>query len=93
MVENIIEDIINKYFDEENKYYFEYREGNDECYYIKDEINNILSEKGVNFKLEVTDAFESCGYDCSVLSIAYIEPNNNWGSLRLKTVLLECIVR
>ena len=89
MVENIIEDILNKYFDGENEYYSKYREENDESYYIKDEISKTLSKMGINFKLEITDAFESCRYDCSVLSVAYIEPNNNCDSLRLKTALLE----
>lgn len=88
-MENIIEDILNKYFNEDGEYYSEYREENNKDFYIRDEISKALSKISTNFKIEITDAFESSGYDCSVLSIACIEPNNNWGSLRLKTVLLE----
>ena len=76
---DIIEEILDKYFDEEHEYYHR----------VVDELKQELTKKNISFKLDVTDAFDSPGYECSVLSIAYIRPNNNWGSIELETVLLE----
>ena len=90
MVEKTIEEILEKYFDNNEEYYFRYRDdGDDGNIDIKDELTNALTSLGVNYKLEIVEAFDSCAYECYVLSIAYIEPNNNWGSLELKNVLLE----
>lgn len=86
---DIIEEILDKYFDEEHKYYHRYREDEGNCYDVVDELEQELTKKNISFKLDVTDAFDSPGYECSVLSIAYIKPNNNWCSIELETVLLE----
>lgn len=85
MVEKTIEDILNKYYDEDEEYYYRYREDFD----VVDELKDALAALGVNFELEITEAYDSPGYECSVLSIAYIEKNNNWGTLKLRNVLLE----
>lgn len=53
------------------------------------ELKQELTKKNISFKIDVTEAFDSPGYECSVLSIAYIKPNNNCGSIELETVLLE----
>ena len=86
---DIIEEILDKYFDEEHEYYHRYREDEENYYDVVDELKQELTKKNISFKLDVTDAFDSPGYECSVLSIAYIRPNNNWGSIELETVLLE----
>ena len=86
---DIIEEILDKYFDEENECYHRYREDEEKCYDVVDELKQELTEKNISFEIDVTDAFDSPGYDCSVLSIAYIKPNNNWSSIELETVLLE----
>lgn len=76
---DIIEEILDKYFDEEHEYYHRYREDEENYYDVVDELKQELTKKNISFKLDVTDAFDSPGYECSVLSIAYIRPNNNWG--------------
>lgn len=86
---DIIEEILDKYFDEEHEYYHRYREDEENYYDVVDELKQELTKKNISFKLDVTDAFDSPGYECSVLSIAYIKLNNNWGSIELETVLLE----
>lgn len=89
MVKELINTILDKYFDEEHEYYHRYREDDDNCYDVMNEIEQELKARNINLKVDITDAFNSPGYECSVLSIAYIQPNNNWGSLGLETVLLE----
>jgi len=86
---NVIEEILDKYFDEKHECYHRYREDEENYYDVVDELKQELTKKNISFKLDVTDAFDSPGYECSVLSIAYIKPNNNWGSIELETVLLE----
>lgn len=89
MVEKTIEDILKKYYDEYKEYYSRYREEDEKCFDIEDELKDTLTTLGVNYKLEITEVCDSPGYECSVLSIAYIEKNNNWGTLKLRNVLLE----
>lgn len=86
---DIIEEILDKYFDEENEYYHRYRQDEENCYDVVDELKYELIKRNISFKIDVTDAFDSPGYECSVLSIAYIKPNNNCGSIGLEVVLLE----
>lgn len=87
MVEKTIEDILKKYYDEDEEYYSRYR--GEEDFDVVDELKDTLLLMGVNYKLEITGAYDSPGYECSVMSIAYIEKNNNWGTLKLRNVLLE----
>ena len=58
--------------DEEHEYYHRYREDEENYYDVVDELKQELTKKNISFKLDVTDAFDSPGYECSVLSIAYI---------------------
>lgn len=88
---NIIDKILDKYFDEEHEYYYRYRKDEEKCYDIMDELSQELTKQNISFKLDITDAFDSPGYECSVLSIAYIKPNNNLNSIELETILLECM--
>lgn len=86
---DIIEEILGKYFNEEHEYYHRYREDEGNCYDIVNELKQELTKKNIPFEIGVTDAFDSPSYECSVLSIAYLKPNNNCGSIGLETVLLE----
>ena len=49
-------------------------------------IEQELKARIIQCKIHITEAFECSDYECSVLSIAYIEPNC---SLKLETVLLQ----
>lgn len=91
MIEKTIEDILNKYYDDDEEYYFRHREEGEKDFNIEYELEDALTTLGVNCKLEITEAYDSPGYECSVLSIAYIEKNNNWGTLKLRNVLLEAM--
>lgn len=87
MIRKLIEEIIEKYYRDEEEYYsgFRYDEEN-HMVGMKDEIKEVLTEKGAIFQIEFEDGFDSCGYGNDFLAIAYIETD---GSLGLKTVLLE----
>lgn len=89
MIKEVINNILKKYYNEKHQYYDRHREDEENYYDVVDELKQELTKKNISFKLEVTDAFDSPGYECSVLSIAYIKPNNNLGSIELETVLLE----
>ena len=87
MIRKLIEEIIEKYYQESDEYYSRYREdedGND--FGMDEEIKSALEEKEIQFKVEFEDGFSSCGYDNDFLAVAWIEAN---GTLELKTVLLE----
>lgn len=89
MIEEIISEIIEKYFDEKEEYYSEYRyDSEDNEFNMKKELEEALTEKGVKFIIGMEDGFSSPGYDNDFLAIAYIDEN---GSLGLETVLLECM--
>lgn len=89
MVKEIISEIVEKYFKEDEEYYSEYRyDSEDNEFNMKKELEEALTEKGVKFIIEMEDGFFSPGYDNDFLAIAYINEN---GSLGLETVLLECM--
>lgn len=89
MIRKLIEEIIEKYYRDEEEYYssFRYDEEN-HMVGMKDEIKEVLTEKGATFQIEFEDGFDSCGYCNDFLAIAYIETD---GLLGLKTVLLETV--
>lgn len=88
MVENIINEIKQKYYDENEEYYSEYRyDEEDNEFEMKKELEKALDEKGINFIIKKTGRFSSCGYDNDFLAVAYIEN----GVLGLETILLECM--
>ena len=90
-VTEMIYDVLDKYYDEEKGCYCKYRREDDSDINIKDELIHMFIDNSVDFKIDITDAFDSPGYDCSVLSIAYIQPVSapDAKSLRLETLLLE----
>ena len=87
MIRKLIEEIIEKYYRENDEYYSRCREdedGND--FEMDEEIKSALKEKGIQFEIRFEDGFSSCAYDNDFLAIAWIEAD---GTLELKTVLLE----
>lgn len=87
MIRELINQIIEKYYRDEEEYYSSYRYDEDDNEFgMKDEIKKALTEKGATFQIEFEDGFDSAGYCNDFLAIAYIETD---GSLGLKTVLLE----
>lgn len=89
MIKDIISEIIEKYFNVNGRYYGEYRyDSEDNEFNMKKELEEVLTEKGVKFIIEMENGFSSPGYDNDFLAIAYIDEN---GSLGLETVLLECM--
>lgn len=88
MVENIINEIKQKYYNENEEYYSEYRyDEEDNEFEMKKELEKALNEKGINLIIKKQDGFSSCGYDNDFLAVAYIEN----GVLGLETILLECM--
>lgn len=89
MIKDIINEITEKYWNVSEEYYSEYRYDSEENEFnMKNELEQALIEKGVNYIIKKEDGFSSCGYDNDFLAIAYIDEN---GSLGLETVLLECM--
>lgn len=87
MIRELIEEIIERYYQESGEYYSGYREDEDGNYFEMDEeIKSALEEKGIQFEIRFEDGFSSCAYDNDFLAIAWIEAD---GTLELKTVLLE----
>lgn len=89
MIKDIINEITEKYWDESEEYYSEYRYDSEENEFnMKKELEQALTDRGANYIIKKEDGFSSCGYDNDFLAIAYIDEN---GSLALETVLLECM--
>lgn len=55
---------------------------------MEKELEEVLTEKGVEHVIETEEGFSSPGYDNNFLAVAYIEED---GTLGLRTVLLECM--
>lgn len=87
MIRKLIEEIIEKYYRDEEEYYSSCRY-NEENHMVgmEDEIKEALTKKGATFQIEYEDGCDLAGYSNAFLAIAYIETD---GSLGLKTVLLE----
>lgn len=84
MIGKIIDDIIQKYYNENEEYYEEYRkdeENKNHC--MKKEVEEALTEKGVEYVIGTEESCSFPGYDNDFLAVAYIEED---GSLGLRTV-------
>lgn len=89
MIREEIEKILNRYDD--GKRYSQYRyeendEGNEIEFKVEDELKEFCETNNVNYKYQVEDAYDSCGYECVVGAIAFIDENSE---LQLMTVLYE----
>jgi len=83
-----IEELYLEETDNYGDYYREYRsdEEAETEYELKEELELWFKENNVVSSVEVTVAFQSCGYDCSVISIAWLED----GVIEADNFLLEC---
>ena len=86
-----IEEIIEKYYREDEEYYFSFRyetiEEDTKEFEMKKELKEYLNETGVIYKMHEEDGFDSPGYANEFLAIAYIDENNE---LQLQTVTTFC---
>ena len=88
-VKDIITEILEQYYKEDEEYYGEYRYDDEENEFnMKEELEKALTEKGIKHIIQKEDGFSSPGYDNDFLAVAYIEED---GSIGLETVLLECM--
>lgn len=89
MVKDIINEIIEKYYKQDEEYYSQYRYDDEENEFkMEKELKSVLDEKGINYVIGMEDGFSSCSYDNDFLAVAYTEKD---GALGLITVLLECM--
>lgn len=83
-----IEEIIEKYFDNEEEYYssMQYDEEENE-FLIKEELKEYCEKNNMKYELTIDYGFDSPGYENEFLALAYLDENN---TLQLETVVLEC---
>lgn len=89
MIWEEIKKILNRYDDGERYSQYRYEEtdeGNEIEFRFEDELKEFCETNNVNYKYQVEDAYDSCGYDCRVGAIAFIDENSE---LQLMTVLYE----
>lgn len=86
MIEKQLNLIISSYYNKSDNCYNRFRYDEDEnSMDIVDEVSQLLTSKGIDFKVELTYGYESCAYDCDVLSVAWVEN----GDVHLRTQLIE----
>lgn len=90
-VENKIDEIIEKYWHEDDAYYSSRRETEDEYFSMSDELKEFCESNGIDYEIQEVEGFDSPGYGINFLAIAFkINNGNNFGSkMGLKTVALE----
>lgn len=87
MKEKLLE-VLKKYYDDTDEYYSRYfYDQEDKEFKMDDDVKKFFDSLEITYKTEYVECFESCGYDCNILSIAWIEN----GELFLHNVLLECM--
>lgn len=89
MVKDIINEVIEKYYNQDEEYYSQYRYDEEEKEFeMQAEIKNALDKQRIDYVIKTEDGCSFCGYENDFLAVAYTEKD---GSLGLITVLLECI--
>lgn len=90
MIREELENIAELYLDGSGSYtssrYEDDDKDDEEEILIREEMIEFLDGTNVKYKLAITDGFDSCGYSCDVLSIAWIENDD----IELYNILLEC---
>lgn len=91
MIREQIDKILEKYYHETDENFTAHRyeedeNGEEQEIYFEDELKAYCQENKVSYKYECTSAYNSCGYDCSVGTIAFIDENSE---LQLMAVLYE----
>lgn len=81
-----IDIIADRYWDEDESSYSPYYYDEDDCEFcMQGEIERFLRDSGFEYNINEIDAFDSCGYSCSVLCVSWIEN----GKLGTYNILLE----
>lgn len=91
MIKEQINTILEKYYHEADENFTAHRYEEDESgkekeVYFEDELKAYCEENNITYKYICEDAYDSCGYDCSVGVVAFIDEN---AELQLITVLYE----
>ena len=89
VIDQEIQKILKKYDDGESYSQYRYEEngeGEEVEFQFENELIQFCESNNINYKYEVVDAYDSCGYDCRVGAIAFIDENSE---LQLITVLYE----
>ena len=89
MIQEKIDEIIDKYYNEDEEYYSKYRyEERDDSeveFDMQVEIEEYLKSINAVYGIDFTDGFDSCSYSNDFLAVAW----NEDGEINVKTVLLE----
>lgn len=86
MIKEKINKVVENYYNETDECYNSLRyDDDDNEFFMKDEIENLLKEAEVYFRIETEIGFSNCGYDSEFLAAAWIED----GKLNMCTVLME----
>lgn len=86
MIKETIDKIIEKYYNETDECYNSLRyDDDDNEFFMKDEIENLLKNEEVDFKIETESGFSNCSYDSEFLAAAWIED----GKLDMCIILME----
>lgn len=86
MIKEKINKVVENYYNETDECYNSLRyDDDDNKFFMKDEIENLLKEAEVYFRIETEIGFSNCGYDSEFLAAAWIED----GKLNMCTVLME----
>jgi len=84
----IIEAIIEKYYRKEDEYYSRYYyDENDKEFKVDAELKEAFEKSGLQYSVTVEECYSSCGYDCDMLIVAWVEN----GKLETDNTLLECM--
>ena len=87
-LEKRIDEIIQNYYVEVDDCYTQYRHNKEEKeFQMDDELKELLDENHIEYKISITEGFDSAGYGEDFLALAYINPETK--ALNLKTVRLE----
>lgn len=86
MIKDKIDKVVKNYYNETDECYNSLRyDNNENDFYMKDEIENLLKEAEVDFKIEIESGFSNCAYDSEFIAVAWIEE----GKLNMRTILTE----
>lgn len=86
MLKDQIREIIDKYYNKIDDCYNSIRYDNGENeFHIKEEMQELLRNENVEFKIEVVSGYSNCAYDSEFLAVSWVES----GKLDMYTILLE----
>lgn len=86
MIKDKIDKVVESYYNETDECYNSLRyDNNENDFYMKDEIENLLKKAKVDFKIEIESGFSNCAYDSEFIAVAWIEE----GKLNMRTILTE----